>query len=74
MSQAAGVSPHHFLRTFERLTGVTPHQYLLRARLREAALGLASREDTILALQFGFGDHSIQAGCEGNFCQDRLLA
>jgi AraC family transcriptional regulator len=46
--------------TFERLTGVTPHQYILRARLRAAALGLASRADTILdiALQCGFGDLS----------------
>ena len=60
MSRDAGVSPYHFLRTFQRLTGVTPHQYILRARLREAALGLASREDTILdiALQCGFGDVS----------------
>jgi AraC family transcriptional regulator len=60
MSRDAGVSPYHFLRIFERLTGVTPHQYVLRARLREAALGLASREDTILdiALQCGFGDVS----------------
>ncbi|HZB39679.1 MAG TPA: AraC family transcriptional regulator, partial [Ilumatobacter sp.] len=60
MSRDAGVSPYHFLRTFERLTGVTPHQYILRARLLDAALGLASREDTILdiALQCGFGDVS----------------
>ena len=28
------LSPYHFLRTFERVTGVTPHQYVLRARLR----------------------------------------
>src|SRR5688572_16119853 len=58
MSRDAGVSPYHFLRTFERVTGVTPHQYVLRARLREAALALTSREDTILdvALQCGFGD------------------
>jgi AraC family transcriptional regulator len=60
MSRDAGVSPYHFLRTFERLTGVTPHQYILRARLREAALGLAARADTVLdiALQCGFGDVS----------------
>jgi AraC-like DNA-binding protein len=60
MARDAGVSPYHFLRTFERLTGVTPHQYVLRARLREAALGLASRDDTILdtALRCGFGDVS----------------
>jgi AraC-like DNA-binding protein len=60
MAHDAGLSPYHFLRTFERLTGVTPHQYVLRARLREAALQLVSRTDKILdvALQCGFGDLS----------------
>ncbi len=60
MAQDAGLSPYHFLRTFERLTGVTPHQYVLRARLREAALRLVSQRDRILdvALQCGFGDLS----------------
>ncbi len=60
MAQHAGLSPYHFLRTFERLTGVTPHQYVLRARLREAALRLVSQRDRILdvALQCGFGDLS----------------
>ena len=60
MAQDAGVSPYHFLRTFQRLTGVTPHQYILRARLREVALQLVSRGDTILdiALGCGFGDVS----------------
>jgi AraC family transcriptional regulator len=60
MAQDAGLSPYHFLRTFERLTGVTPHQYILRTRLREAALQLVSRGDTILdiALRCGFGDVS----------------
>src|SRR5262249_3487901 len=33
----AGVSPFHFLRLFSSVVGVTPHQYLLRARLRHAA-------------------------------------
>ena len=60
MARDAGVSPYHFLRTFQRLTGVTPHQYILRARLRDAAVRLAARSDTILdiALQCGFGDAS----------------
>jgi AraC family transcriptional regulator len=51
---------YHFLRTFERLTGVTPHQYLVRARLREAAIRLSAGPDRILdiALDCGFGDVS----------------
>lgn len=60
MARSAGVSPYHFLRTFERLTGVTPHQYVLRARLREAALRVVAEPDRILdiALDCGFGDVS----------------
>jgi len=60
LAKHAGLSPYHFLRTFERLTGVTPHQYLLRARLRAAALRLCSDTDRVLdiALDAGFGDVS----------------
>jgi len=60
MAKAAGLSPYHFLRTFDGLTGVTPHQYVLRARLREAALRLVSHTDKIVdvALECGFGDLS----------------
>jgi len=31
------MSPFHFLRIFARVLGVTPHQYLVRCRLRKAA-------------------------------------
>lgn len=60
MAREAGLSPYHFLRTFERVTGITPHQYLRRARLRNAALRLTIGRDTILdvALACGFGDVS----------------
>jgi AraC-like DNA-binding protein len=60
LAREAGLSPYHFLRTFERLTGVTPHQYILRARLREAAMRLASESRNVLdiALDCGFGDVS----------------
>jgi len=60
MARDAGVSPYHFLRTFERATGVTPHQYLVRARLREAARRLATGRAKMLdvALDCGFGDVS----------------
>jgi AraC-like DNA-binding protein len=60
LARAAGLSPYHFLRTFERLTGVTPHQYLRRARLREAAIRLIDAPAKVLdiALDCGFGDVS----------------
>jgi AraC family transcriptional regulator len=60
LAREAGLSPYHFLRTFERLTGVTPHQYLRRTRLREAARRLIAETGTVLdiALDCGFGDVS----------------
>ena len=60
LAREAGLSPYHFLRTFEGLTGVTPHQYLRRARLRQAALHLATGQARIIDVAFdaGFGDIS----------------
>jgi transcriptional regulator GlxA family with amidase domain len=60
LAEHAGLSPYHFLRTFERATGVTPHQYVLRARLRMAAQRLADMPDKIvdIALACGFADLS----------------
>jgi len=60
LARAAGLSPYHFLRTFERLTGNTPHQYVRRARLREAAIRLVDAPARVLdiALDCGFGDIS----------------
>jgi AraC family transcriptional regulator len=56
----AGLSPFHFLRLFSRTIGVTPHQYLVRSRLRRAARLLAEgdRPITDVALDVGFGDLS----------------
>jgi AraC family transcriptional regulator len=60
LAEEARLSPYHFLRTFQELTGVTPHQYVRRARLRAAAVRLASGHDRVLdvALDSGFGDVS----------------
>ena len=60
LAKEARLSPYHFLRVFERLTGLTPHQYVLRARLREAALRLTLESSNIIdiALSCGFGDVS----------------
>jgi len=59
-AREAGVSPFHFLRLFSKTLGVTPHQYLLRARLRRAARLLAEDERSItdVALAVGFADLS----------------
>jgi AraC-like DNA-binding protein len=60
LARSVNLSPCHFLRTFERATGVTPHQYVLRARLREAATRLTADPSKVLdvALDCGFGDVS----------------
>jgi AraC family transcriptional regulator len=57
----AGLSAYHFLRLFARVVGVTPHQYLLRARLRRAARLLTQDDErtvTAIALDVGFADLS----------------
>lgn len=56
----AGVSPFHFLRLFAGVLGVTPHQYLVRSRLRHAARLLADEERAVtdIAYDVGFGDLS----------------
>jgi AraC family transcriptional regulator len=60
LADRARLSRYHFLRVFQQLTGVTPHQFILRTRLREAALRLASSGESVLhiALDCGFGDIS----------------
>jgi AraC-like DNA-binding protein len=60
LAQEANLSPYHFLRTFQRVTGITPHQYVLRVRLREAAMRLVAEPDKVLEIAFdsGFGDVS----------------
>jgi AraC family transcriptional regulator len=56
----ANLSPFHFLRIFAKAIGVTPHQYLIRARLRRAAKLLAEKERSVteIALEAGFADLS----------------
>jgi AraC-like DNA-binding protein len=60
MAAVAGMSKYHFLRVFRRLTGMTPHRYLISARLRRAALALTSSRRPVIAvaLDAGFGDLS----------------
>jgi AraC family transcriptional regulator len=60
LSGAVQMSPYHFLRVFRAVAGVTPHQYLVRTRLRRAAVALATTDLPIAAIAFahGFGDLS----------------
>ena len=60
VARQSGVSAFHFLRLFARVTGVTPHQYLVRARLRRAAKLLLQGTLPVgaIAYEVGFGDLS----------------
>jgi AraC-like DNA-binding protein len=60
MARDAGLSAFHFLRVFSAVIGVTPHQYLVRSRLRKAAKLLADPEMPVTAAahESGFADLS----------------
>ena len=82
LAKVAAMSKYHFLRTFRRIVGVTPYQYLLGIRLRQAALGLATSSKPISAVAFemGFGDLStfnerfrFQFGTSPSRYRERLL-
>src|SRR5262249_31173823 len=47
VADAVDLSAFHFLRLFARVLGVTPHQYLVRVRLRHAAALLAGEAPAI---------------------------
>lgn len=60
MARQARLSPFYFLRIFSRVLGVTPHQYLVRCRVRLAARRLAAADSPVtdIAFESGFGDLS----------------
>jgi AraC family transcriptional regulator len=60
VARQSGLSAFHFLRVFANVLGVTPHQYLVRARLKHAAKLLADEERPVtnVALDVGFADLS----------------
>jgi AraC family transcriptional regulator len=59
-AREVGLSAFHFLRVFAGVLGVTPHQYVIRSRLRRAARLLADerRSITDVAFDAGFTDLS----------------
>ncbi|MGH6816284.1 MAG: helix-turn-helix transcriptional regulator [Hyphomicrobiaceae bacterium] len=60
LAHEAATSPYHFLRTFRRVTGLTPHQYVLRTRLHRAAVRLRLSDESVSAIAYdaGFNDLS----------------
>jgi len=60
LTSPASMSPYHFLRTFNVISGVTPYQFVLTQRLRRAAVRLRRTTDPISAIAYeaGFNDLS----------------
>jgi AraC-like DNA-binding protein len=56
VAREAAISPYHFIRQFEAVFGVTPHQYRIRQRLELAkqllAAGRHSVTDACMAVGF----------------------
>lgn len=55
VAQRAQLTPFHFLRLFTRVLGVSPHQYLVRTRLRLAARLLAEPEASVTSTAYSVG-------------------
>ena len=62
IATAIGMDPFTFGRGFKLATGMTPHQYIIRCRLRRA-MRLLAREELTLA------DIALEVGCS---CQSHL--
>lgn len=70
LASIACMSKYHFLRSFRRIVGLTPHQYLLGLRLHQAAQRLCASAEPISSIAFdaGFGDLStFNAGFRARF-------
>ncbi|WP_287096233.1 AraC family transcriptional regulator, partial [Mesorhizobium sp.] len=60
LASETATSPYHFLRTFRRVAGMTPYQFLLKTRLHRAAVRLRMSDEAIstIAFEAGFNDLS----------------
>jgi AraC-like DNA-binding protein len=64
LAGAAGLSKYHLLRSFSAVEGVTPHQYLMHLRIREAQRLLErGRAPAEVAASLGFVDQSHLTRC-----------
>jgi AraC-like DNA-binding protein len=52
LARALNISPFHFIRQFEAVFGVTPHQYRMKARLDAAKDLLAQGDHSVTGVAF----------------------
>jgi AraC family transcriptional regulator len=58
MSAVAGITPSHFCRVFKKATGISPHQYVMKARLDRAQELLVQTDMPLAALSETLGFQS----------------
>jgi len=60
LAAEAGLGPAHFAQQFRRVAGLSPHQYVLRRRVKRAAalLRLSRRSIAEIAIEVGFSSQS----------------
>jgi len=60
LAAVSHMSKYHFLRTFRRMIGSTPHQYLLDTRVRRSAVQIRAGDQSVtrIAAEAGFNDIS----------------
>lgn len=65
LSAIVQISPYHFLRLFKQSTGLTPHQYILQNRMKQAKYLLHHSDLSIaeIAARTGFYDQSHLTRC-----------
>lgn len=63
LAKKAYLSPYHFIRQFRKITGKTPHAYLIELRIAHAKYYLKTTEKTIKEIAFLCGFSS-----ESSFC------
>jgi AraC family transcriptional regulator len=60
LAKIANLSPHYFTRLFKQSTGFTPHQFVIRCRVKRAKTLLLKGKDSIadIAQQVGFANQA----------------
>jgi AraC-like DNA-binding protein len=59
VARQAGMSPFHFIRRFEGVFGLTPHQFRMQSRLDRAKLLLAGGQHSVTEVCFECGFASL---------------
>ncbi|MBC9931558.1 helix-turn-helix domain-containing protein [Chitinophaga qingshengii] len=60
LADISHLSPFHFNRLFKQMTGITPYNYLLQVRLKEAHLQLRHSRQSITHVAFETGFNSLE--------------